>query len=314
MSSLERAARQIDELAEKRRSLRLAPVDFEQYAAELHKDKASVRDANEYRQEVEDFYANGGSAQGAKMPWEKTHNIVRFREGEVSCWHGYNKHGKSLVLGQICNHLITQDHTVCIASLEMAPKITLERMTRQMIGVDRPSNDSLNKYFDFLTGGLYLFDQQGTVQATRVLNVIEYASRELGVTHFVIDSLMKLGINTEDLSGQKNFVDRLCATAKDTKCHIHLVAHDRKPDDESRKPSRWEIAGSSDISNQVDNVFGVWKNTAKIGNPEKELEEDAVIICDAQRNGDWTGEIKLWIDQPSKRYKAAYKEAVWSLI
>jgi twinkle protein len=314
MSSLERAAQQIDELAAKRRALKLAPVDFEQYAAEIHRDRANVKDAFDYQEDVADFYVGNKGMEGATMPWEKTHSIVRFRKAEVSCWHGYNKHGKSLVLGQVCNHLVQQGEKVCIASMEMLPYRTLARMTRQMIGTSNPSLEYINKYFDFVAGKIFLFDQQGMVSATRIINVIEYAAGELGVTHFVVDSLMKLGINTDDLSGQKNFVDRLCAAAKDTGLHIHLVAHDRKPDDESRKPSRWEIAGSSDISNQVDNCFGVWRNVKKIGNPEREYEEDAVIICDAQRNGEWTGEIKLWVDEQSYRYKGAQMEKVWSLL
>lgn len=314
MSSLERAAQQLDELAAKRRALRLAPVDFDQYAESIHRDKASIRDASEFEDEVVDFYVGNKGLEGATLPWEKTHGIVRLRKGEVSCWHGYNKHGKSLVLGQVVNGLALQGEKICIASLEMLPYRTLARMTRQMIGTSNPDPKYIAKYFDFANGKIFLFDQQGMVSASRICNVIEYVTNELGVTHFVLDSLMKCGINTDDLSGQKNFVDRLCAIAKDTKCHIHLVAHDRKPDDETKKPSRWGIAGSSDISNQVDNVFGVWRNVAKAGVDEKAHEEDAVIICDAQRNGEWIGEIKLWVDEGSYRYKGAAQEKVWTLL
>lgn len=314
MSSLEKAAQQLDELAAKRRALKLAPVDFEEYAAQRHKDKASIKDANDFHDEVMEFYAGNKGMEGATMPWEKTHNTVRFRKGEVSCWHGYNKHGKSLVLGQVVNGLAMQGEKICIASMEMLPYRTLARMTRQMIGASNPDPKYISKYFDFAAGKLFLYDQQGMISGNRICNVIEYVTNELGVTHFVIDSLMKCGINTDDLSGQKNFVDRLCAISKDTMAHIHLVAHDRKPDDESKKPSRWEIAGSSDISNQVDNCFGVWRNVKKIGNPDREHEEDAVIICDAQRNGEWTGEIKLWVDEGSYRYKGSVQEKVWSLL
>jgi twinkle protein len=314
MSSLEKAALALDELAAKRRALRLAPVDFDQYAESIHRDKASIRDASDFRDEVAEFYTTGKGLEGATLPWEKTHGIVRLRKGEVSCWHGYNKHGKSLVLGQVVNGLAQQGEKICIASLEMLPYRTLARMTRQMVGVSNPDPLYIAKYFDFANGKIFLFDQQGMVSASRICNVIEYVTNELGVTHFVLDSLMKCGINTDDLSGQKNFVDRLCAIAKDTMCHIHLVAHDRKPDDETKKPSRWGIAGSSDISNQVDNVFGVWRNVAKAGVDEKAHEEDAVIICDAQRNGEWIGEIKLWVDDGSYRYKGAVQEKVWSML
>lgn len=314
MSSLEKATAQIDALIEKRKSLMVPTVDFDKYAEQHHSDLANIRDASSFRDEVIDYYSGKLGLDGATMPWEKTHNLVRFRAGEVTCWHGVNKHGKSLLLGQVCNGLVLQGEKVCIASMEMRPFRTLSRMTRQAVGASNPTNAFIDRYFDRMLGGLFLYGQQGMVSGARICNVIDYVASEMGVTHFVVDSLMKLGINTDDLSGQKNLVDRLCSLAKDTNVHIHLVAHDRKPNDERDKPSRWEIAGSSDISNQVDNCLGVWRNMAKVGNDEKRHEEDAVIICDAQRNGEWTGEIKLWVDSESYRYKGSANEPVISLI
>ena len=36
--------------------------------------------------------------EGAKLPWSKAENLVRFGKGEVTLWIGINGHGKSLTV------------------------------------------------------------------------------------------------------------------------------------------------------------------------------------------------------------------------
>lgn len=243
------------------------------------------------------------------MPWVKTHEQFRLRPGEVTLWAGYNGHGKSLVLGQIMLHLL-QNQRVCIASLEMRPLTTLARMCRQELGSNTPSDNFIQQFCERACKKLWLYDQQGTVNAERILNVIHYAAEKLGVCHFVIDSLMKCGIADDDYAGQKRFLDRLCAAAKDTRCHIHLVAHSRKGQDELNPPGKMDVKGSSTITDQVDNVMTVWRNKRKeqlisSGKADANAKDqaDGLIICDKQRNGEWEGKIGLWFDQSSMRFR-----------
>lgn len=319
MSSYDKAVAQLDELREQRKNLRVANIDFEQYMKAREADRASIKSPIEYQKDVAEFFNTGASLSGKTMPWEKTHGTVRFRPAEVSCWHGYNGHGKSQVLGQVISGLMQQGEKCCIASFEMHPYRTLARMLRQVVGNSSPSEQIINKYFAWANNKLWLYDQMGTVSGDRVIAVIYYVCETYGVTQFVIDSLMKCGIDTDTSHGtntaQKNFVDRLCAVAKETNCHIHLVAHDKKPDDESYKPHKYMISGSGDISNQVDNCFGIWRNKRKEHDANaSEADEDCLIICDKQRNGEWEGHIKLWFDKDSQRYTEAAREKVWSLL
>ena len=68
--------------------------------------------------------------------WGKTSDDFQYRLGEVTLYAGTNGGGKSLVTGQIALGLIKQKKKVCIASFEMKPTQTLNRMLRQFSGMN----------------------------------------------------------------------------------------------------------------------------------------------------------------------------------
>ena len=283
-------------------------------------EHANVKPASEFLNDLITYFNSDGAYSGAGLPWPKTHEQFRLRPGEVTLWAGFNGSGKSLVLGQIMLHLL-KDQKACIASLEMKPVTTLARMCRQALGSNNPTDDYIKRFCDRGGERLWLYNQLGTVNSERVISVIHYAAEKLGVHHFVIDSLMKCGIPDDDYTGQKRFVDRLCAAAKDTGCHIHLVAHSRKGQDELTPPGKMDVKGSGSITDQVDNVMTVWRNKRKeqaIASSKADekmmSESDTLIICDKQRNGEWEGKIGLWFDQASMRFKESKNQLVGGAI
>ena len=296
--------------------------DFTQYEHETDA-KANVKPAHLWVQELIERLRNPVQVPRALMPWRKTHAIVSFRPGEVTVWGGANGNGKSLVTGQVALSLMAQEHKVCIASFEMKPMKTLERMGRQFSGYnpDDPafagSSEAVDQlvevygqFRDWTNGRLWLYDQQGTVSASRVVAMARYCAKVLGITHIFIDSLMKCVSGEDDYNGQKAFVDELTSIARDYAVHIHLVHHIRKPSDESHKPSKYDYKGTGAITDQVDNVISVWRNKAKERKREEnktvdDKEPDALLICDKQRNGEWEGSIGLWFDKPSMQYVGA---------
>lgn len=252
------------------------------------------------------------------LPWGKTLEHIGFRAGEVSLWAGTNGSGKSMLLSNVVLGLLRQKERACIASFEMKPVRQLERMARQTAMNARPSAQAIDRLCDWLIGRLWFYDQQGTVKPEMVYAVCRYASERLRCSHMVIDSLMKCVRGEDDYNAQKDFVDELTAIARDTGLHIHLVHHVRKPDDESRVPSKYDAKGSGSISDQVDNVFMVWRNKPKEhvrGRQErgervseKELEKldapDVLLACEKQRNGDFEGRISLWFHAGALQYCA----------
>ena len=250
----------------------------------------------------------GGDKPGLSLPWNKSRDDILFRPSELTIWNGINGHGKSNVLGMVILYAI-REYKACIASLEMKPVTTLSRMARQAMGGNSPTSAFNRGMVQFMDGRLWLYDQQGTVSAEKLIGVMYYAAEKLGVEHFVVDSLMKCGIGEDDYNGQKRFVDRLCAVAKDTNMHVHLVTHAKKGNDEHEIPGKMSVKGSGSITDQADNVLTVWRNKKKeqmiaAGDTTFETKNipDGFVICDKQRNGEWEGRIALWFDKSSMQY------------
>jgi twinkle protein len=135
--------------------------DFRAYMAESE-PHAKVIPAESWREAlVRSTYANE-AIKGARLPWAKTHDHLRFRGGEVTLWQGINGHGKSQALGQACIGFAAQGEPVCIASFEMKPVSTLKRMLRQTAMNDHPTEQAANRLMDWVQGRMWLYDQLGT--------------------------------------------------------------------------------------------------------------------------------------------------------
>jgi len=280
-------------------------------------DPEELRKPKTYEREViELFYPAGGKKPGFDLPWDKV--PIRLLNGEVSIWTGINGHGKSVFLGQIMRAAGKQRHKSVIASFEMSPERTLERMVKQGAGEAQPErNIILDEILD-INRTMWIFDLIGTAKKERLLEVFKYAHQRYGVTQFVIDSLMKCGINEDDYNSQKTFVDTLCDFAKRAQVHVHLVAHSRKGGSELDPPNKMDVKGTGALTDLADNLFCVYRNKRK----EKEIEAlnngqggkrareeilqdyDAFLICDKSREsgGDAEGTYGLYFNKQSLLY------------
>ena len=289
-------------------------LDFAAYLAESE-PHAKVLPATAWREELIDVVENGNHIYGAKLPWAKTHDLIRFRGGEVTLWQGINGHGKSQLLGMVALGFAAQGESVCIASFEMTPKATLYRMLRQVAQSGNPSSLFANEFIDWLTGKFWIYNQMGSATPEMLAAVIRYCADRLQIKHVVIDSLMRVVKGEDDYNRQKDFVGLLCSLARDYNLHIHLVHHVRKMESEFDVPGKFHSKGSGAITDQVDQVLTVWRNKKK----EREIEKlihnrnvpdeilaksDALLICDKNRHGDWEGDVKLWFHPVSLQYTA----------
>ena len=294
-------------------------IDFSLYEKETDAQQ-KVKPARAYVQELMDRIANPVRPNHSYLPWAKTYGLFQFRPGEVTVWGGANGNGKSMVTGFVSLGLLAQGERCCIASFEMKPIRTLERMARQFSG-NNPHDPAFagspeaknyllglyGQFQDWTDDRLWLYDQQGTVTASQVCAVVRYCAKELGVTQIFFDSLMKCVQGEDDYNGQKSFVDELTAIARDYSIHIHLVHHIKKLANEDQKPGKYDFKGTGAITDQVDNAIVVWRNKPKERKREENKavpddEPDCLLICDKQRNGEWEGQIALWFDEASKQY------------
>lgn len=286
-------------------------MDFSAYMRDTE-CQVKVRAASVFADEYEAEFGPKSRERRSVMFSTKLRNAIEFRPGEVTCWAGYNGHRKSMFTGQVALDLCAQREGVLAISLEMLPRKTLGRMARQALAVDIPTRDRWAQFMRWTDGRLWLFDHVGRLQPAMCLAVCRYFAEELKGRHVFVDSLMRVCQSEESLDEQKQLVGDLCDVAKETGLHVHLVAHCKKPqgaEAESRPPSKYDIRGSSAISDQSHNVVLVWANKAKQTEserkeprPEVMAGPDAVVAIDKQRNGSVEGKFGLYFDARSLRF------------
>lgn len=284
-------------------------MDFSAY--ERHTEcRAKVRSAADFLADLRRQFEPASRESGAEMFSTKLRGLLRFRTGETTCWAGYNGHRKSMLTGQLALDMCVQRERVLIVSPEMQPERTLARMAKQASGVAVPAGEFVEQFARWTDGRLWMFDHMGRITPSLCLSVCNYFARELKGRHVVIDSMMMVCASEEHLDEQKQFVTDIVRTAQETGLHIHLVAHCRKPQgQDERMPTRYDVRGSSAVSDQCPNVVLVWANKAKDAALERDAQDeealskpDAVLIVDKQRNGEFEGKVKLWFDRASLRF------------
>ena len=257
------------------------------------------------------FYPANGDVAGVMFPWPKVMQLIHLRQAEMSIWTGISGHGKSQLLGQVMLAAADQGERICIASLEMKPGRTIQRMIRQALGTSLPNKKDIDAVMAWMEGRFWFYDFVGEVETDKLMDIFAYARKRYGCSQFVIDNLMMLDASEEDLDKQSKTVKKLMAFKAEHNCHIHLVAHARKGQDESKAPRKMDVKGSGNIVNQSDNVFSVWRNKPKEENAgAPETDPDAVLYVDKQRNGEWEGALPLWYDRASLNYRDSLNSGV----
>lgn len=271
------------------------------------------------RKRVLDRHANGRELTGIKLPWEKTHDKVRLRPGEVSVWAGFNAHRKSTVLSQVAAWA-SREVKVGMASLEMPLEETAYIMAMQAAGTAQPDTRWVNDFCTYSENRIFIYDRLDTVPTDQVYSAIDYMAEDLGCGLIVIDSLMMCGV-ADDMDRERAFMHTLTGLAKLYKTHIAVAHHMRKPQhgDESYVPNKFDLRGSGGISDLAHSVFICWHNKKrkelklKVDNGvtlnadervryDKEIDRpDQLVIVAKQRNGEFEGGTALW-QHPSRQF------------
>jgi len=232
----------------------------------------------------EKFHPSGTAQLGLLLPWGNWFGSslkFRFRYGEVTVWTGYNKHGKSEVLNHCVIDLCWQGERALVCSLEVQAPVTYQKLIRMALGRrDVCGKEERAQFRERCLAPLgqkvWVYDAVGNADIEEVLQVMQYAYQRFGVRQFVLDSLMRFsgldGEGQEIWNSQRAFMDRLIEFVQRNNVHVHLVAHSKKPGDrkgEAAIPRRYDVMGSSYITNLAFNVIVVWRNRAK----QDKLEE-----------------------------------------
>lgn len=247
------------------------------------------------------------------LGWPKSRHAIEFRPEEVTLWAGSNGSRKSMICGQVMLDLAQQGYKSLTISLEMSLRKTFERMFRQACADASPSPRECDMAAAVMRGRIWVFDHVGHMDLTRLRAVLRWAKAKLGVEHVLIDSMMKVVNGDDDYNGQKDFVNAMTEIAKETALHLHIVVHTRKPPEGAEKvPTKWDVKGTSAVTDLAHNVITLWRNRLKEAE-EKEAERlgksipespspDQILDIQKQRNGEFEGRIGLWFDPRSMQF------------
>ncbi|WP_336288685.1 toprim domain-containing protein, partial [Bartonella sp. CB60] len=297
-----------------------AGVDSATMAAAFSSAKSfapkGLRHASEYKDQViKLFWPEPDQYLGYTVPYPRLNGKLYFRPSELTLWSGSSGAGKSQLLSDCIPHWISQKSRLCLASLEMKGEQSLRRLTKQTGGLEQPTKDMIEQILQFLDEGLILYEHVGKSSVDTLLDVFDYCRARYGCDQFIIDSLMRLGIASDDYAGQEQAVYKMVDWAVLNAVHIHLVAHARKSGLDKDVPNTEDIKGASEIGANAFNIITIWRNRsledkifAASGREEKaDLAKRPSVIMNIakQRSGDFEGKVGLWFDPQTYRYRCS---------
>ncbi len=275
---------------------------------------AHVRTADDLLDDLKRSFAGLDEAEAcATLGWPKARGLLNFRAGELTLWAGSNGSRKSMLAGQVMLDLAQQGYRSLTISLEMSAKSTLQRMFRQATGKRDLSPIDCDHAAAVMRDRCWIFDHVGQMSVDRLCAVLRWARKALGVEHALVDSMMKCVAGDDDYSGQKSFIDKLTEIGKETGLHLHVVVHTRKPAESvERMPTKWDIKGSSSVTDLAHNCVTLWRNRPKeaetadakrkgLSEPDNKAP-DQVLDVQKQRNGEFEGKVNLWFDPASMQF------------
>jgi twinkle protein len=232
-----------------------------------------------------------------------------FRPGEVTVWAGYSGAGKSTMLNFLTGTLLAEEFRVMMASLELRAETIMSRLMRIFFGRNL-TGDNVRSFCEQVSTNLVFADIVGSIGRKELMEMMWFSFRRYGVTHFIIDSLMRIRELEEDYPAQGEFLGELQDFAKETGAHIHLVAHLTKPKGDQKRASMYDVKGSSLLINNADNALLIVQNHEKILAKKKgkltdaqEAMYDTEIIVEKQRDTGWVGSVRLEFNPQSLKFK-----------
>lgn len=281
---------------------------------------------------LQEWLEGSGQEKGLQLPWEFP---FRIRRGELTVWTGIEKSGKSTVLGYVVVCLMAQGERALIASFEVPPVKSLKKMSRQVYGgflfdpkmVERIERESAgaptdtregayaprkeemlrnyreecrtkaNATFDWMSRRLWMYNHVGIGQWRELLEDMRWARRRHGITQFVVDNFMRLGIVKDDYAQQAEAITAFAAAAIELDCHIHMVVHQNKSEGKragSGESGKRSVSGAYEIIANAHNIVEVQRDVRKGEKVAEVWEKNKIgVISDTERNAELAGLEKI---------------------
>jgi twinkle protein len=232
-------------------------------------DPAELKPAHTFAEAVvERFHPSKSAFRGLDTPWASLNALTTFRRGQYVLWTGFSGSGKSTLLSQTIVHGLLKGERYVWFSGEMPARMTLAWLVTQLLGEREPNPKKIRDTMMWLRDKLWIVDVVRNIDGKRLFELFRYAAKRYDIRNVVIDSLLRCGLREDDNDGQKGFVDLLCDFKLEYDAIVHLVAHQRKPDDEWSKPGKFGVRGASAITDEADIILSVWATPNEEQNEE----------------------------------------------
>ncbi len=276
------------------------------------------------RVEIVDVYTLEKIPTGFKAIDSK---LLGFAVGSLNIITGYNGNGKSTLINQMC---IAESLSRGYKVFAYSPELTNSNLKSWLYPTIANDDHFIDKsyygekyrtlgeigvnYIDkWIKDKLFIYSDDSITSSEKQLLFDMNRLARAGVRVFIIDNLMKIDLADSyknEYVAQKIFVNKLKEFARKYKAIVHLVAHPKKPQLGSNKITKYDIAGSGDISNLADYVVSISRITDEDREKSIELrDKDAVIKVMKDRikgNGEFANTFKF--DKTRKRFYSTLNE------
>lgn len=237
----------------------------------------------------------------ATTPFDDHGERLRLYPCGVTIWSGFPGAGKTTLLRQLACHLLQRDQGVFFASLEEHPKHLLVRLAATAAGTEKLTSNMVQWFIDVYGERLRIWAKVGIAKHRNILAVTRKLATQ-GISHAILDSLMKLDISSQDFEGQRVFANLLAATAAQTRMHIHLVAHPKKPPQPDQDPDINDVGGAKEIGGIADNVVFVRRSRKEGDNPLATATGMCITIRKQRHGNGSLGDITGWFHRDKRQF------------
>lgn len=193
-----------------------------------------------------------------------------LRKRDVTILSGQTGSAKSTLLSQIILNAIDADNHVAVFSGELKDEDYMKWMNLQAAGKENVEPTQWTDYWtvpyekqlkiaDWLEGKFWLYNNDYGFHFEAIIEQFEKMIDEHRLDLLCVDNLMALDISSlsnEKYEAQSRFAWEIHELAKRKNVHIIIVCHPRKP---NGLLGLYDVSGTSDIVNAVDNIVYVYR-------------------------------------------------------
>ncbi|MFW2490945.1 DnaB-like helicase C-terminal domain-containing protein [Clostridium chromiireducens] len=245
--------------------------------------------------------------------------LLGFVTGSLSIITGYNANGKSTLINQMC---IAESISRGYKVFAYSPELTNSNLKSWLYPTIADADHFITKFYNgnkykalgnvgikyidnWIKDKLFIYTDDSITSSEKQLMQDMNRLAQQGVKVFIIDNLMKIELEDErkdKLTAQKKFVNNLKNFARKYAAIVHLVAHLKKPEKGESKISKFDIAGSGDITNLADYVISISRVSKEDRDKNPILKDSVIKVMKDRIKGNGEFAVTLSYDTTRKRF------------